>query len=280
MDEAEVRDFDSRLRAAMRLEGDEEVRAALLEAANVLRALEAKVQMATGLNKYERRKTNERLAKMASDLASVKHVKLPRKPFHFASRKYLDSQTVAEPREDHVIEFAAQHVIQNVSDEAISVERPQDHRAVNEHETACISGDFAIQHVVDSTITLPFGVQALYIDDCENCTVLAGVVAGAVHIERCRNCSFSFVCHQLRIHHTHDTIFHLRAGCSPIIEHTDGVQFKPLDRQAFLARYNAVEKELEETGLGAAFTTNEWERIRDFSYLKPGKSPNYSITGA
>lgn len=280
MNDAEAQDFAARLRGVMQIQGDEEVHAALLEAAAVLRGLEAKVRMATGLNNYERKKANTRLTKMASDLATVKHVKLPRKPFRFASRKYLDLQEAAEVREDHVVQFAAQHVIQGAKGESITVQRPRDSENPGEADAACIPGDFAIQHAVGCTITLPFGVQALYIDDCEDCTVTTGVVAGAVHVERCKGCTFSFVCHQLRIHHTHNTVFHLRAARSPIIEHTSGVVFKALSRAEYGARCGDAEAALAETGLGEAFETEQWSVIRDFSYLKPGRSPNYTLEGS
>uniref|UniRef100_A0A1D2A971 C-CAP/cofactor C-like domain-containing protein n=1 Tax=Auxenochlorella protothecoides TaxID=3075 RepID=A0A1D2A971_AUXPR len=124
----------------------------------------------------------------------------------------------------------------------------------------------------DQAIMLLGCPAALYIDDLERCSVTAGPVAGACLIEGARACTFNLAAHQVRIHASHDTRFHLRSSSAPIIEHSSGLGFGPLQTSS---GPGPSQEDLEGHGLGE--DAGHWARVLDFDWIKSTPSPNWAL---
>jgi hypothetical protein len=75
--------------------------------------------------------------------------------------------------------------------------------------------------------------------------------------------------HQIRIHNTKDTSYHLFAKSNPIIEHCSAVTFYP-----YKCEYGQRQQHLDSTfGEGAK---NLFNKVLDFNWHKKDKSPNWN----
>lgn len=260
--------FTDKLRMVMKMDaaGDEAEKRVLTELNNIaaeLRNLELKVSLSSSLSAYERRKCANAIAKITEDLANVKWVKVPRKPFSFASRKLLRKKAAKE----------AESVVEASFDQRYCIEKKTG--ATVRMAADSSGGDFIVRMLRNCTVILPFMSSTLYIDDCNNCTIFGGVVTGALHMERCSSSTVYLVCHQLRLHDSKDCTFRVVTGSSPIIERSCGIRFQRLDTS--LRYYDAFPEDIERSGLEECDQAGFWSTIRDFSWLKQQKNPNYQI---
>ncbi|CEJ90314.1 hypothetical protein VHEMI06105 [[Torrubiella] hemipterigena] len=117
--------------------------------------------------------------------------------------------------------------------------------------------------VVDFTAptkTRPF--PGLAMRDVKKSVVVAGRVAGPVHITGVSDSVLVIVAHQVRIHECKNVDIYLYCTSHPIIEDCSGMRFAPLP--AFYTT-DADDKE-----------KNQWSQVDDFKWLKATHSPNWT----
>ena len=76
-----------------------------------------------------------------------------------------------------------------------------------------------IENLQNCTVYIPFKVKALYVKNISNCTIYVGAVSGASFVNKAINSQLHMCSHQIRIHNSENTHFHLIAKSNPIIEH-------------------------------------------------------------
>ncbi|KAK3904665.1 hypothetical protein C8A05DRAFT_31542 [Staphylotrichum tortipilum] len=107
----------------------------------------------------------------------------------------------------------------------------------------------------------PFASLAL--KDIEGSAVVAGRVAGPVHVTGVRDSVVVVAARQVRIHECKDVVFYLHCVSRPIIEDCKGVRF------ARAPGFLLTDKEKSET--------NMFDQVDDFKWLKSAASPNWSL---
>ncbi|KAF1946446.1 TBCC-domain-containing protein [Clathrospora elynae] len=112
-----------------------------------------------------------------------------------------------------------------------------------------------------TTSGAPFA--ALYVKDIKDSLIICGQVAGAIHVTNVENSVIVTACRQFRMHGAKDVDIYLHSASRPIFEDCEGLRFAPLP---------AVH-----TTPAMAQTTNHWDQIDDFKWLKAEPSPHFSI---
>ncbi|KAI1172061.1 tubulin-specific chaperone C [Nemania sp. FL0916] len=121
--------------------------------------------------------------------------------------------------------------------------------------------------IVDMTIpTLttsgaPFAGLAL--KNIDHSLVIAGNVAGPVHITNVRDSIVVVAARQVRVHECVNVRLYLHCASHPIIEDCEGMAFAPLPGY-YMNESTAPE-------------ANQWDQVDDFKWLKDVASPNWSI---
>ncbi|KAI0179675.1 TBCC-domain-containing protein [Hypoxylon sp. FL1284] len=121
-----------------------------------------------------------------------------------------------------------------------------------------------VRCVVDMTIPTSTGAPfaGLALKDIKQSLIVAGQVAGPVHITGLENSTVVVAARQVRIHECKNVNVYLHCTSHPIIEDCSGMRFAPIPE--FYA------SNLEAGG------ANQWDQVDDFKWLKNEPSPNWS----
>ncbi|CAK7208786.1 hypothetical protein SCUCBS95973_000224 [Sporothrix curviconia] len=111
--------------------------------------------------------------------------------------------------------------------------------------------------------------QSLMLRGIERSLVVAGHVQGAVHITGLTNCVVVVAARQVRIHECDRVDVYLHCRSRPIIEDCKRMRFAPLP-QAY-ANKGAAE------GVDSSSSSNQWDQVDDFKWLRSDASPNWSV---
>ncbi|KAI2466930.1 TBCC-domain-containing protein [Annulohypoxylon bovei var. microspora] len=119
--------------------------------------------------------------------------------------------------------------------------------------------------VVDMTVPTSTGAPfaGLALKNIKQSLIIAGHVAGPVHITGLQNSIVVVAARQVRIHECRDVDVYLYCASHPIIEDCSGMRF------ASLPEFYASQLELK--------GENQWDQVDDFKWLKSEASPNWSI---
>ena len=128
-----------------------------------------------------------------------------------------------------------------------------------------------IENMKNCEIQIPFIVKSIYIKHLSNCKLQASAVQNATFIDFADNCKIYLASHQIRIHNSKETEFHLVARSNPIIEHCEGLGFGNLQNTDFGKGNVDLQKE---AGLDAELK-NLFDQVQDFNWLKKDHSPNW-----
>lgn len=126
-----------------------------------------------------------------------------------------------------------------------------------------------LENLKNCKVYLPFKIKSLYAKHLENCQIFAGCVSGAFFVNHAINCHLHICSHQIRIHNSQNTTFHLIAKSNPIIEHCSSMTFTPYN-----CTYAGLEEHQRDTGLYDI--KNFWDQVLDFNWHRQEKSPNWS----
>lgn len=77
------------------------------------------------------------------------------------------------------------------------------------------------------TITAATQLGSARLESLTDCCILLGPCHSAVYVEKCTNCKIYVICHQLRIHTTHNCEFYVLVNSHPIIEDCTQLIFGP-----------------------------------------------------
>jgi len=141
------------------------------------------------------------------------------------------------------------------------------------------SEDVTLSDLEDCTIHLQSPLGALFVHGLARCTLIAGPVAGALHLENLNACKIYAASRQVRIHSAESCDFYLKVRSGPIIEFSSGLRFAPLGpAEALIASPEAADH-LKEQGLDDidGQLSTEWADVQDFGWLRASASPNWSI---
>lgn len=133
------------------------------------------------------------------------------------------------------------------------------------------SEDVTLSDLQGCCVHLLTPLGALFAHNLIDCTVVAGPVAGAMHIENLKGCKVYAASRQVRIHSAHNCDFYLRVRSGPIIEHSASIRFAPL---ASLS-YPEAADELKVQGLEEE--NGKWADVQDFGWLRAAASPHWQI---
>ncbi|KAI0471382.1 tubulin binding cofactor C-domain-containing protein [Xylaria cf. heliscus] len=120
--------------------------------------------------------------------------------------------------------------------------------------------------IVDMTIPTSTGAPfaGLALKNIKNSLIVAGQVAGPVHITGIEDSVLVVAARQVRMHDCKNVHVYLHCASHPIIEDCSQVAFAPLP-----TFYKANESTTPET--------NQWDQVDDFKWLKDTPSPNWSV---
>jgi len=104
----------------------------------------------------------------------------------------------------------------------------------------------------------------------KGCKVYAGVVEGATFFDKCVDCEFQIVAHQIRIHNAKGIKFSLFATSKPIIEFSTDLVFGKYDYT-----YDKFDEDWKASGFEGR--ENLYYDVQDFNWLKHEKSPNFKV---
>lgn len=124
---------------------------------------------------------------------------------------------------------------------------------------SCAGKDISVRDISSAHITFPYTMPALRIQNLRDCHVDTCMVQGSVHVTGCTGCTFVTTAGQLRIHDTKNCVFRVFMKSGPIIEGCSGLRFE------------------ERTTAGVVWERNAWREVQDFSWLREGESPNWSV---
>ncbi|KAI1640739.1 tubulin binding cofactor C [Biscogniauxia mediterranea] len=119
--------------------------------------------------------------------------------------------------------------------------------------------------VVDMTVPTSGGAPfaGLALRDIRRSLVVAGHVAGPAHVTGVEDSVVVVAARQVRMHECRNVDVYLHCQSHPIIEDCSGMRFAPLP-------------DLYASDSTTA-TTNQWDQVDDFKWLKSEPSPNWSV---
>ncbi|KAI1654397.1 TBCC-domain-containing protein [Daldinia decipiens] len=119
--------------------------------------------------------------------------------------------------------------------------------------------------VVDMTAPTSAGTPfaGLALNNIRESLIIAGHVAGPVHITGLRNSIVVVAARQVRIHECENVDVYLHCSSHPIIEDCSGMRFAPLPE--------LYATKLEIKG------ESQWDQVDDFKWLKTEPSPNWVV---
>ena len=114
--------------------------------------------------------------------------------------------------------------------------------------------------------------KGMFIDECENCTIVSGPVDGSIFIRKCKNCKVSTIARQVRFRESENIEIFTYCPSDPVVETCFNIFFAP---------FNAFFPHLEELFLKAGFKPEDKNHIDtpyDFtpSEVLGGGLPHYS----
>ena len=114
--------------------------------------------------------------------------------------------------------------------------------------------------------------KGMFIDECENCTIVSGPVDGSIFIRKCKNCKVSTIARQVRFRESENIDIFTYCPSDPVVETCFNIFFAP---------FNAFFPHLEELFLKAGFKPEDNNHIDtpyDFtpSEVLGGGLPHYS----
>lgn len=160
-------------------------------------------------------------------VSEVRSAIIPRKKFQF-SRKAKESKK--EKKDTEMTEAEQENIRQKTTSRNDLIIKNTFGRTIRktfqEYEG---KENIILDDIEDCEIYLPFIIKSIYAKKLKRVKVFAGCVTGASFINEAVDCEFHMQSHQIRIHNTTETSFHLFAKSNPIIEHCQKVKFHPFD---------------------------------------------------
>lgn len=227
--------------------------------------------------KYETRKAQEHLAKLAKISQDKRDEIFPKKKFGFKSKQKMTSLADAITTADELNEHAKATVILDndeifYKDSSCTI-KDIDDQTVIKLDTEINGKDIAILNINNACIQLYGNPSVLHAKNITNSVIMCGPISGSAFVDNLKNVKLIIACHQLRIHETSDSQFYIHLGSRAIIENCERVRFAP-----YAWTYPKLEEHFLRSSLNA--DKSNWECVDDFNWLNQNvDSPNWSFLG-
>ncbi|CAG9334424.1 unnamed protein product [Blepharisma stoltei] len=132
---------------------------------------------------------------------------------------------------------------------------------------------FNLMQLEGCTIYLLDHSDAVYVDECRNCTIFIGPVQGSCFLRNCNTSTFSIACNQIRTRDCTELTIFLYSQADPHIEKSFGIKFAPYNFS-----YPLQDKHFQAAKLNP--NANKWSVVYDhnssegeghFEYLPPNQ---------
>ncbi|KAI8636586.1 tubulin binding cofactor C-domain-containing protein [Parasitella parasitica] len=213
---------------------------------------------------YDERQFSLQIKVLSETLEQIKAELLPRAKFSFKSRKKKPVATDAASfstipqapsavADDNILSEATvlfkdkQGTVLTLDDES---------NATNDGKSI----DILISNLKDCVVILDedkIQISAVHIKNVEHCVIYCGKIEGSVLIYGLTNSALVAACHQFRMHEAHSVDLMLNVTSRPIIEDSDNIQ---------VCEWSMV-----------STSTNYFDQIEDFNWLKKQASPNWKL---
>lgn len=131
--------------------------------------------------------------------------------------------------------------------------------------------DLELVNLDQCQVNITGNPSSVTINSCQNCSISIGPVSGSIFVKNCFNSKFQLLCHQLRIHTTHDCHFKVLFTSRGIIEDCEKIKISK-----YSYNYEQFEEDMTKSGLN--LNQLSWSNIDDFNWLAKDKpSPNWSL---
>lgn len=142
------------------------------------------------------------------------------------------------------------------------------------------SKDVSLVDLVDCKVKIIGVANTLYIRNLKRTDVVVCLACRAITITNCSDCTFKFVCQQLRIDSTTNSLFTIFTSARSMLESSKGLTFKMLQLDELAKEENINHDRIVDYLRIANFNEhqNNWKCIDDFDWLSPtSASINYKI---
>ncbi|KAG2184771.1 hypothetical protein INT43_000684 [Umbelopsis isabellina] len=232
-----------------------------------INALERRLTESTGfIPPYDQRQFASALRTLKDNLTEARSNLTPRSKFSFKSRqKKTTKPPPTKSIEDNVTETKTESSI--VDKNTVKFEDVQNSYLTfpNNNETVV---DVSITNVKNCIIVLPEhleSVTAIHIKNVDQCVIRAGRVSGSILIYGCKRSIIVAACHQFRMHDSVAVKLLLAVSSRPIMEDSQEIAIGP---------YSPGERNSNGEALN---TTNYYDCMEDFNWLKQQESPNWGL---
>eukprot|EP00055_Hartaetosiga_balthica_P013325 m.67837 g.67837 ORF g.67837 m.67837 type:complete len:303 (-) comp8228_c1_seq1:714-1622(-) len=213
---------------------------------------------------YDVRSRQQTLSKLLSEISAKKRKLVPRKKFAFKAMK----QRVAEKKPEVVKDLKS---TENAPEESFFGFRDEEGKTLSLSREELNSADLALKNLTNCEVWLQGTPGVVHISHLKDCLVMIGPVHRSLLLDDCVGCTFVLACQQLRIHNTTKTNFYIHVTSRAIIEDCHEVEFAP-----YAWKYEELEEDFKVAGLDTS--TNNWNMVNDFKWLKPHEhSPNWKV---
>jgi hypothetical protein len=142
------------------------------------------------------------------------------------------------------------------------------------------SKDVSLVDLLDCSVKVIGLANTLYIRNLQRTTVTVCLACRAITITNCSDCTFKFVCQQLRIDSTVNCSFTIFTSARSMLESSKQLTFKMLNLDELASDESIGHERLMEYIKRANFNEhqNNWKCIDDFDWLSPtSPSVNYKV---
>lgn len=157
---------------------------------------------------------------------------------------------------------------------------------VNFSSTIDPSDDFLVTNCSNSTLFTTICGGAVFLKHLENINIFLAPVSASSFISHAKNCNFLIASKQLRIHDCENCKFFVFSRSSPIIEHSDVLEFGSFSEGLELfseslpqefAEYSKNEMKSDFEKMEFDLEKNFYNEVKDFNWLKSTPSPHWKL---
>ncbi|CAO0793744.1 unnamed protein product [Mucor circinelloides] len=228
--------------------------------------LEKRLTKATAfIPSYDERQFSLQLKELGETLERNKAELTPKAKFSFKSRKKKPStpeinnasaaSETPPPVTDGDILSDATVLFKDKRDAVLTL------KDTNTKFTSDRSVDILLSNVKNCVVVLQedgIQISAVHIKNIENCVVYCGKIEGSVLMYGLKNSVLFAACHQFRMHEAHNVDMMLHVTSRPIIEDSNNIQ---------VCEWSTINQT----------STNYFNQIEDFNWLKKQASPNWKV---
>jgi hypothetical protein len=231
-----------------------------------LRQLENEVTNMSNLSAYNLRQFDELLKPIRERAKKSKN-----KTFSFRRKEgNVEIEVVASKD----VEISSEILVKESNTDQSSVENSGSPSIIEVRDKSEIGKDCEFCDLNNCTIVITVVLGALTLSKITDSRIfVAGSVRSSLVVRDALRCEIHCRSKQVRIHNSNESTFYLTSDTPPIIENSSGLKFGPYTLETARGVIEGVHEGAESSNPSAA--TN-YEKVRDFNWLKSRQSPNWA----